>query len=211
MRRAAGVIEPSMSSARSRRRTVVAQPSQACRAIDNRTRPSAVSTGDSSRPAWRIRTPHSAHAGALPSDASDRYAASRPSRAADSAVRRMRRSTSAGWDAEPSPDTDAATSAAAYLSIAAAISPFLVSNSRLRSLRSSATVPVAIAGILRSSDIQQTAGIERPRWLHTSSPKIGNRRLAVTHQGFVVHPLPPSRWREALKFDYISAFALGNR
>ena len=151
MRRADGVIEPSMSSARARGRTVVRQASQACRAIDTATRPSTVSTGDSLRPAWRIGPPHFAHASALPSDRSARYAACRPSRAAATTVRRTRWSTSAGCNSAPASD-DAATSAAAYFAIAATNSFLVVSNSRLRSVRSSATVPVAIAGILRSSD-----------------------------------------------------------
>ena len=155
MRRAAGVIEPSMSMARSRGRTLVPQPSQARRAIDTRTRPTTVSTGGFSQPAWRIRPPHSGHAGAFPASPSDRsppYAVSRARRAADSAVRRMRRSTRAGCDSAPIAGTGAANSAAAYFAIAAANSPFVASNSRLRSVRSSATVLVAIAGILRSSD-----------------------------------------------------------
>ena len=83
MRRAVGVIEPSMSMARPRGRTLVPQPSQAYRAIDTRTRPTVVSTGDTSRPAWRIRSPHSGHDRAFPAPPSDRsrtYAASRPRR-----------------------------------------------------------------------------------------------------------------------------------
>ena len=144
-----------MSMARPRGRTLVPQPSQAYRAIDTRTRPTAVSTGDTSRPAWRIRSPHSGHDRTFPAPPSDRsrtYADSRPPRAANSAVLRTRRSTSAGCDSGSPPVAAAANSAAAYFAIAAGNSSFVVSNSRLRSLRSSATVPVAIVGILRSSD-----------------------------------------------------------
>ncbi len=144
MRRAAGVIEPAMSSAASRCRTVF--PQQACRAIGSRTGPSAVSTRGLSRSDSRIRSPHFGHDGATPSDRSARYAASSPSRAADSAARRTRRSSSAGCDSGASPAADAASSAAAYLPIAVASSSFASSNSRLRSMRSSATVPIAIAG-----------------------------------------------------------------
>ena len=136
-----------MSSARSRDRALVPQASHAYRPIGTSTRPSADSTGASPRLRYRVGPPHAAHAGAFaaPPSGRRRTTASRPRRADDSTVPRMRRSGSA-------PPADSRPAAAAYFSIAASNSSFVASNSRLLSMRSSPTVRVVIAGILRSSD-----------------------------------------------------------
>ena len=101
-------------------------------------------------------------------------------------LRRMRRSASPGCDSGAS--SDVATSAAAYLAIAVANSSFVASNSRLRSVRSSATVLVAIAGILHSSDYSTRKNRGARDGIPPSRPGDRPRRLADTHQGFVVHP-----------------------
>ena len=62
--------------------------------------------------------------------------------------------------------------------------PYIASNPRMRSLRSSEAVLVSVAGILLDYSTRKKAPALAPH----SSPNIGNRRLAVTHQECVVHP-----------------------
>ena len=150
--------------------------------------------------------PHFAHAGAFPSARSARYAASSADRAADTAIRRMRWSTSAGCESGPSPDADA-TSADACLAMASASSFFVVSNSRLGSLRSSATVLVAIAGVLRSSDFEYPR-IERPRRLRRNRRKttIGWKRsltnnLSCIRRTTLVARPDAARWSAGVRLE----------